>query len=121
MLGSGLPDVVISPTQIAGLKNIVDLAAGGGHLLALASDGTLWSWGYNSNGQLGTGGTVDRSVPTAIDNFDGAMYIDAGARHSLVIKRDGTVWGWGAGEQGQLGHWFYQDFSTPVAISLDPD
>jgi alpha-tubulin suppressor-like RCC1 family protein len=50
------------PIQTVGLSNIVAIAAGEYHNLALKSDGTVWAWGYNSHGQLGDGTTTGAGV-----------------------------------------------------------
>jgi alpha-tubulin suppressor-like RCC1 family protein len=75
--------------------------AGGGHILILQTDGTLWAFGTNSDGQLGDSTTTDRSSPVPI--MAGVQYIAAGYNFSLAVKTDGSLWGWGANDQGQLG------------------
>ena len=47
-------------------KTIVQVAAGAPYSLALASDGTIYSWGNNSKGQLGNGTTINYTVPVAV-------------------------------------------------------
>lgn len=55
------------PVQIGSSNQWVAVALSAGeHVLAMKSDGTLWGWGENSNGQLGDGTTVDKYVPTQI-------------------------------------------------------
>jgi alpha-tubulin suppressor-like RCC1 family protein len=85
------------------LTGVTALAAGSDHSLALRPDGTVWSWGWNSTGQLGDGTTVDRSVPMRVRDLTGVTAIAAGEARSVALKRDGTVWGWGCGAYGQLG------------------
>ncbi len=83
------------------------IAAGGNHELGLRSDGTVWSWGRNNNGQLGDGTTIDRStqvqVLTAAGALSGVVEVAAGANYSAALKGDGTVWTWGVNTNGQLG------------------
>ncbi len=69
----------------AGLSNIVAIAAGGLHNLALRADGTISGWGDNSKGQI--------NVPPGLTN---AVAIAAGDYHSLALRADGTVAVWGA-------------------------
>ena len=52
-----------TPVRVGGLTDVVAIAAGGYHSLAIRSDGTLWTWGWNYLGQLGDGSTVDRWRP----------------------------------------------------------
>ena len=69
------------------------LAAGDSHSMALKSDGTVWTWGDNSAGQIGDSLTPDRLTPVQV--LSGAVAISAGGTRSLALKADGTVWAWG--------------------------
>jgi alpha-tubulin suppressor-like RCC1 family protein len=71
--------------------------------LALKSDGTVWSWGYNGYSQLGTGKPLQVSTPTQVTGIGGVRAIAAGETHALALKSNGTVWAWGANYWGQLG------------------
>jgi len=66
-------------------------AGGGGHSLALKSDGTVAAWGLNSDGQ-----TV---VPPGLSNV---VAVAAGAAHSLALGQDGRVIGWGRNSEGEI-------------------
>lgn len=74
------------------------------HGIAVKTDGTLWTWGYNNAGQLGTGNTTVRSSPGTVAG-GGSTWCAASAadRLSAAIKTDGTLWTWGLGNTGQLG------------------
>ncbi|MDD2789235.1 MAG: hypothetical protein PHU40_01055 [Sulfurimonas sp.] len=91
-------------------------ATGGYHTAAIKSDGTLWAWGWNVNGQLGDGTTVNKSVPTqentAATNWNS---IAAGGYHTTALKRDGTLWAWGGNNSGQLGDGTTVNKSIPEA------
>ncbi len=83
-----------------------DLSAGGNHNLAIR-DRTIWVWGDNSYGQLGTGKYENWDgdnywSPVNID-LDDVVNVSAGDRHSLAVRGDGSVWSWGANDRGQLG------------------
>jgi alpha-tubulin suppressor-like RCC1 family protein len=99
--------------------DVYDLDGGEAHSLALKPDGTLWSWGYNFNGQLGDGTTAPHTAPARVEanQLDGgpslpdggaapfeAVAIAAGRSHSLALSADGTVWAWGWDAYGQLGN-----------------
>ncbi len=79
------------------------VSAGDGHVLVVASDGTVWAWGQNDSGQLGIGSTGGKTVPTQVSGLSGVTTVAAGSQHSLALKSDGTVWAWGANYSGQLG------------------
>jgi alpha-tubulin suppressor-like RCC1 family protein len=94
-----------SPIQ-AGNGPYTSLAAGAYHSLALRADGSLYTWGWNFYGQLGTG---TRSLSAADDNPYPAQVsgtytqIVAGIYHSLALRADGSLYSWGSNDQGQLG------------------
>jgi alpha-tubulin suppressor-like RCC1 family protein len=56
----------LTPVQVAGLTDVVAAAAGGGHSLALKSDGTVWAWGQNISGQLGVRTFAIRTTPVQV-------------------------------------------------------
>lgn len=64
--GVGTSENVTSPTQLGTDTNWVAIAAGDGHSLAVKSDGSLWSWGANSSGQLGLGHSSTKYAPTPV-------------------------------------------------------
>jgi len=91
------------------------VAAGTNDTLALKADGTVWSWGANTNGQLGDGTTTQRTSPVQVSGLSDVVAIAAGVgTHHLALKRDGTVWGWGLNSSGQLGDGTQTNRSTPV-------
>jgi len=78
--------------------------AGGYYSAALKSDGTVWSWGYNHDGELGDGTTDNKSVPTQENSISTDWeYIAVGYSHTVALKSDGTLWAWGRNNYGQLG------------------
>ena len=86
------------------------VAAGDGFSIALKADGSVWAWGDNSKGQLGTGDTVLEysDTPVKVVKEDGTtirniVAIAAGKDHALAVDRDGTVYAWGGNATGQLG------------------
>jgi uncharacterized repeat protein (TIGR01451 family) len=93
---SGIGVAVATPAQVPGLENFTSVADGNGFVLALKSDGTVWSWGYNALGQLGDGSTTDRATPVQTVGLTGVTAIAASSSYGVAVKSDGTVWVWGA-------------------------
>jgi alpha-tubulin suppressor-like RCC1 family protein len=106
-----------APVILAGLPTLAQVAAGDFHSLAVASDGTVLSWGANQNGQLGDGTMTNRFEPVPVPGLSNAVTLAAGSRHSLAVLQDGSVWSWGRNDFGQLGHWNAQDQLVPRQVT----
>lgn len=86
------------------LNNIIAVAAGSQHSLALDSSGTLYAWGSAGMGALGNGSTsFDVDYAWDVETISDVIGIAAGSKHSLVIKSDHTVWSAGWNAWGQAG------------------
>ncbi|RZK61278.1 MAG: RCC1 repeat-containing protein, partial [Hymenobacter sp.] len=113
----------LTPVAVSqGTTRFVQIAAGAAHTLALAADGTLYAWGYNNMGQLGTGSTTDSKVPVAVSLGAAPVgtrfvQVSAGAYHSLAQAADGTLYSWGSNKDSQLGTGTTTNSLTPVAVS----
>jgi alpha-tubulin suppressor-like RCC1 family protein len=113
---------VSTPIPVLGLNGIVAIAGGLLHALALKSDGTVWAWGYNENGQLGDGTTANRPTPVQVTSISSVVAI-AAADHSMALKSDGTVWTWGSNASCQLGDYtiILEDQNAPVQVKYADD
>ena len=107
-----------TPLPVNGLSDMVAVAAGASHSLALKSDGTVWSWGGNGNGQLGDGTQVARSTAAQVSGISGAIRIAAGDYHSLALLAGGTVRGWGL-NSGALGDGTLDQRFSPVSAQIN--
>jgi alpha-tubulin suppressor-like RCC1 family protein len=90
-------------TTFAGGTNWKQVSGGYDHAAAIKTDGTLWTWGSNSVGNLGDNTTINRSTP--VTTFAGGTnwkQVSCG-QHTAAIKTDGTLWVWGANALGTLG------------------
>lgn len=90
------------------------LALGTSHVLALKADGSLWTWGSNSYGQLGDSTTTNRYQAQKIG--DGYTDISAGGSMSLAIKNDQTLWAWGSSSPGSSSSNQFVNSSSPQLI-----
>jgi alpha-tubulin suppressor-like RCC1 family protein len=80
------------------------IAAGITHTLAIRDDGSLWAWGKNDSGELGTGNTTSSNKPVHIGTSTTWSAVAAGESFSLGLKTDGTIWAWGHNTGGELGN-----------------
>jgi alpha-tubulin suppressor-like RCC1 family protein len=101
------------------LPPVADVAAGWGHTLALARDGSVWAWGFNAKGQLGMGDTQARHHPAQVLAADGsafhAVQVAAGRHHCAAITGMGRLYTWGASGGGRLGH---SHLYAPASLAL---
>lgn len=85
------------------------------HTTAIKTDGSLWSWGANSDGRLGDLTVVSKSSPVReISSSTNWCQVSAGQQHTLAIKTDGTLWAWGGNFAGRLGDNTNVNKSSPV-------
>lgn len=111
------------PVQATDLADVIAVAGGAYHSIALTTGGKVWTWGLNSFGQLGDGTSTDRSAPRQVmtdaagNAFEDVAAIAGGASHSLALKTDGTVWAWGYNRSGQLGAGTTEDSRVPVQVT----
>ena len=94
---------VQTPTLVAGLTGVTQVAAAENHTLALLADGSVRAWGYDVFGQLGDGGLTNQPSPVPVAGLGGAIAVAAGWSHSLALLGNGTVVAWGLNNRGQLG------------------
>ena len=105
-------------TTIAGGTNWKQVACGQSHTASIKTDGTLWTWGRDSYGQLGDNTTVNKSSPvTTIAGGTNWKQVAGGNYHTASIKTDGTLWTWGRDNYGQLGDSNTVNKSSPVQVS----
>ena len=115
-LGGNITTYTFTPvTTFAGGTNWKQVSSGNRHCAAIKTDGTLWTWGQGSGGQLGDNTATDKSTP--VTTFAGGTnwkQVSSGYRYCAAIKTDGTLWTWGLGTDGQLGTNTTTSKSTPV-------
>ncbi|MEX2237745.1 MAG: hypothetical protein WEB00_09450 [Dehalococcoidia bacterium] len=100
--GAGLTDTVISVD--AGGNGGFGPGLSTGHSLAVLSNGTVWAWGSDRQGQIGDGGSnTERLLPVQVIGVADAVSVAAGGEHSLALLENGTVVAWGDDAFGQLG------------------
>jgi hypothetical protein len=98
---------------------VTAVAAGGRHTAAITEGGTLWAWGDNTRGQLGSGSSINSTRPAQIGGAAGWSSVSAGYAHTAALKTDGSLWAWGRNDSGQLGDGSLTDQNAPVRIGTD--
>ena len=103
-LGLGQNDRFKStPEKVRFVDNIVQVACGDFHVLALTADGEVYSWGNGTDGQLGIGTNSNQATPTLIKTLPKIAKIECGGGHSGFITSDFKLMMCGRGIDGQLG------------------
>ena len=117
-LGNGTSGIgYSSPIQVGALTNWKQVACGFGHLTAIKTDGTLWTWGLNSTGQLGNGTVnISYSSPIQVGALTNWKQVTGGYYHTAAIKTDGTLWAWGYNNYGTLGNLTSINYSSPIQV-----
>ena len=106
------------------LTGIVGISAGWNYSLALAADGRVWAWGYNSEGRTGTGAvTPPIALATTVKLVDGRdltniVAISAGYNFGMALTRNGEVYAWGDNLSGQLGQGSKLSQMIPYAVQV---
>uniref|UniRef100_UPI003FA75F2E RCC1 domain-containing protein n=1 Tax=Rhabdothermincola sp. TaxID=2820405 RepID=UPI003FA75F2E len=77
-----------TPQQVGTGSDWASVAAGSysEHSLAIKTDGTLWAWGHNGDGQLGLGDTTFRYTPQQVGTGTNWVRVAAGGYHTLGIR-----------------------------------
>ena len=106
-----------TPAVVPELSNIVAVAGGTGHAIALRSDGTVWAWGGNDYGDLGDGSGTGRDYAAPVPGLTNTIGIASGDYHNFALCANGKVWGWGFNEIAELGIGNENDQPRPVLVS----
>jgi alpha-tubulin suppressor-like RCC1 family protein len=94
------------------------LAGGGAFTLVVKSDGTVWAFGLNNNGQLGDNSLTTRKTAQQISGLSSIQSVAAGSLHSMALTTGGALYVWGDNLYGQVGDASTTDRKTPVLLSL---
>ena len=126
-LGTGSPshDTVLTPVRIPALSDVTALGAGAYTGYAVTADGSVWAWGSNDAGALGTGqvcaptGPCESRVPVRVAGLTDVARVAAGGA-TYALRTDGTVAAWGFGANGALGNGVLCDGTcvTPAPVDV---
>ena len=122
--------MAVDLSSIPSGRKIVEIAAGSGHSAAIDDEGVVYTWGDNSNGQLGDGTTTTRLTPTSLSTA-GALSglkivgISLGGRYdsdegylgfSVAVSDSGSLVSWGTNNDGELGDGSTSQRTSPVLV-----
>jgi alpha-tubulin suppressor-like RCC1 family protein len=132
-LGNGTTTDSSVPVAVSMPQGVTfgEISAGGEAVLALDSTGHAWAWGFNGDGELGNGNTIDSFTPVEVSMPPGVTFtsVTLGSFNSLALDSTGHAWAWGTDQDGLLGIGttsgpqnciFPSCSTTPVAVSIPP-
>ncbi|GAB1818864.1 RCC1 domain-containing protein [Herbidospora sp. RD11066] len=109
---------LIKPQFLFQLPGTTSIAAGYSWGMALRDDGTLWTWGFNGEGQLGTGDRLNRYFPTKMTGLPPIFRIFAAENRAYAIDVNNRLWAWGDNTLGRLGDGTAVDRTRPVQLNV---
>jgi len=117
-LGNNSTTPEYAPISILGsYKTFCHISSGSSHVGAIDYNGQVWTWGYNSQGQLGDNTKISRLTPISIHGSKKTFCkISSGGSNTASIDYNGKIWTWGLNVKGQLGINAKTFKCTPVAI-----
>ena len=117
-LGLGVVTPYSSPKQVGSLTNWYRLATSKAYFstLAVKTDGTLWSWGSNTWGQLGLSNRTTYSSPKQVGALTEWLNVSGNYGSFLAVKTNGTLWSWGYNNTGMLGLGNRTNYSSPKQV-----
>ena len=124
-LGNGASGTTeLAPIQVGVATDWKKIYAGEFYSFAIKTNNTLWAWGYNDQGQLGVGNTVDRTSPTQVGvatNWEEVSLFPNNGSYAIARQSDNTIWSWGANDIGELGLGNTTPTNSPLQIGADAD
>ncbi|GAA0800672.1 RCC1 domain-containing protein [Spirilliplanes yamanashiensis] len=109
--------VISSPQRIGALSTWATAAAGNENQCATQTNGTLWCWGRNYDGRLGSGDTANRVAPAQVGSSTTWQSVSLGDSHGCATRTDGSLWCWGANGMGQVGVGNTTNQLAPVQVT----
>lgn len=125
-LGDNTSQAQSSPVSVVGnFTDWTQISGGKYHTAAIRANGTAWTWGYGTNGELGNNSFITRSSPVSVvGGFTDWVQISAAnggnatGRHTAAVRSNGTAWCWGTANNGVLGNnTGVTNRSSPVEVS----
>jgi alpha-tubulin suppressor-like RCC1 family protein len=107
-----------TPVQVTALSGtFIAVGAGVNFSVALRSDGTVWAWGANPDGELGNSTTTQSLTPVQVTGLNGIIAISSGGKNTFALQNNGNLWTWGLNGNGQLGNGTTTSSSTALQVT----
>lgn len=119
--GGNVPSTKAEHVDLPMLQDVTQITAGRYHSCARDANGSLYCWGNDGHGQLGTGSVLgDLSAPVEVlaDELSEAIDVSAGRRHTCAVHPNGTVYCWGYNSKGQLGDGTIAERHEPTSVNV---
>lgn len=120
-LGPGAPGQIRTPQPVGLAADWLEVRSGQGHTCGRRAGGSLWCWGQNESGQLGTGDGMATLAPTRVGAGSDWTAVTVDTFHSCGLRGGGSLWCWGRNLEGQLGTGDHADHPVPVQVGADQD
>lgn len=124
-LGNGKNEYAEEPVKVAYIENeepsgikVKKMDIGETHSIAIKNDGTVWTWGDNTYGQLGNGTNNNSAIPVQVSGLSNITQVSAGCDYSLALTNDGIVYAWGKNNKGQLGNGTTENSNVPIKVNI---
>ncbi|WP_455202508.1 RCC1 domain-containing protein, partial [Kaarinaea lacus] len=117
-----IEDVVVTPTRVSSNLGWLWVTARNTHLCGIKTDHSLWCWGNNDKGQLGTDTSAvnTQEQPVKVGNWNDWLSVSVGESHTCGIRQGHSLWCWGANDLGQIGDPSIS-MSSAIPIQLHPN
>jgi len=121
-MGNGAATNCLSPVQVlnsqpgGAINGPKQVSCGYTYGVALLTNGTVWTWGTGSHGELGNGTTGSSYTPVQVTGLTNVTAISSGWKHTLALQSNGTVWAWGYNSHGELGDGTASNQSNAVQV-----
>ncbi|OPH57176.1 hypothetical protein BC351_25230 [Paenibacillus ferrarius] len=107
------------PVLVIGLDHVTRITAGNSHAVALKEDGSVYTWGDNTSGQLGVGTGYDgrtwnQTFPSQVNGLPEITNIGVGSNFTFAIGKDESLWAWGSNSYSQLGDETLNNQASPI-------
>lgn len=122
---TGLPVQVKNSAGTGPLTGVIQLSSTSYYNCALKTDKTVWCWGYNTYGQLGTGSRINSTLPVSVLSTTGTGKLSSiksvatALTHACAVKIDSGLVCWGSNFYGELGNGIHRDLQSPVTAYIN--